>query len=461
MFICVNLWFHFFLLMADSNKRFSFRANFITVFLFCLSVTVVNAQDIGVRIPIRKAAQNPRPAATKTIVKTTVKIQRVIVPVKEIKVQTRVVKTSNLTVSTEDKAEVVLESKTDGKQTKKIVSDKGAVEFENLSPGKYQVSANLDGFYSQETDVTIEPQKTVGISLDLEPVSYQLNIRTNITEGEVRYAPARLEGTNADGSLKTVETGGYCIVPVKKGGAMIRELKKGYYNIDIRPSAVEYQPVLTAINVPTEILDEDDPNSKEPQSYQINLEKKISTGTFASAWTTQDWNLPAGWKIENREMKTGGLAGIAVPRNEQYLYYTNFEMISDVLLNNGKSIGFVFRMIDSQNYYVLQISGANAAEPFLATGYVVKNGKPELLFSNPTEHFSKTIKAKKPFRVVIKSEENTFKIFIEDSSNGERLNVGNMIDRDKTFRKGAVGVQGSAGANSDIGFFTVCAGSCS
>lgn len=444
--------------MTDLKRIFS-----LSIFsLFSLSLAISSsAQDIGVRIPIRKAAQNPRPAATKTIVKTTVKIQRVIVPVREIKVETKVVKTSNLTVSTEDKAEVVLESKTDGKQTKKIVSEKGAVEFENLAPGKYQISASLDGFYSQETDITIEAQKTVGISLDLEPVSYQLNIQTNIGEGEIRYAPARLEGTNQDGSLKTVETGGYCIVPVKKGGAMIRELKKGYYNIDIRPSAVEYQPVLTAINVPTEILGEDETNSKETQSYQINLEKKISTGTFASAWTTQDWNLPTGWKIDDRQMKTGGLAGIAVPRNEQYLYYTNFEMISDVLLNNGKTVGFVFRMVDRENYYLLQISGANAAEPFLATGYVVQNGRQSLLFSNPIEHFAKTVKSKKPFRVVIKAEENTFKIFIEDSTTAERLNVGNMIDRDKNFRKGAVGVQGLSGANSDIGFFTVCSNSCS
>lgn len=448
--------------MIKLKKTFLFLANCTIAFLFLLFVAFsLNAQDIGVRIPIRRAAQNTRPAATRTVVKTTVKIQRVIVPVKEIKVETRVVKTSNLTVSTEDKAEVVLESKNDGKQTRKIVSEKGAVEFENLTPGKYQVSANLDGFYSQETDVVIEAQKTVGISLDLEPVSYQLNIQTNIEDGEIRYAPARLEGTNADGSLKTAETGGYCIVPVKKGGAMIRELKKGYYNIDIRPAAVEYQPVLTAINVPTEILDEDDPDAKEPQSYQINLEKKISTGTFASAWTMQDWKLPAGWKIDDRQMKTGGLAGIALPRNEQYLYYTNFEMISDVLLNNGKTVGFAFRIIDSQNYYLLQISGANAAEPFLATGYIVQNGKQSLIFSNPIEHFSKTIKAKKPFRVVIKAEENTFKIFIEDSTTAERLNVGNMIDRDKTFRKGAVGIQGVTGANSDVGFFTVCPNSCS
>lgn len=443
--------------MIYLRKIFLFSATFL--FSSVLAVSM-GAQDLGVRIPIRKAAQNPRAATTKTIVKTTVKIQRVIVPVKEIKVETKLVKTSNLTVSTEDKAEVVLESKTDGKQTKKIVSEKGAVEFENVLPGKYQVSASLEGFYSQETDVTIEAQKTVGISLDLEPVSYQLNIQTNIGEGEIRYAPARLEGTNADGSLKTVETGGYCIVPVKKGGAMIRELKKGYYNIDIRPAAIEYQPVLTAINVPTEILAEDDSDSKEPQSYQINLEKKISTGTFSSAWTVEDWKLPAGWKIDDRQMKTAGIAGIAVPRNEQYLYYTNFEMISDVLLTNGKTVGFVFRMTDAQNYYLLQISGASAAEPFLASGYVVQNGKQSLLFSNPIEHFSKTVKAKKAFRVVIKSEENTFKIFIEDSTTAERLNVGNMIDRDKTFRKGAVGIHAAAGANSDIGFFTVCPNSC-
>ncbi len=248
-----------------------------------------------------------------------------------------------------------------------------AVEFENLTPGKYTVTVSLEGYKTQETEVDVPSQKTVAISIDFEPFKYQLNIDTNVTDGEVRFAPANFEGTNPDGSLKTIETGGYCIVPIKKGKAVIKELQEGYYNIDIRPAAVEYQPALTAISVPNEILEEDDDDPNEQQSYRIELEKKISTETFASAWINEDWYLPQGWKLQDRKMKTAGLTGIALPRNEQYRYYTNFEMISDIIMTDGNSIGFALRAVDSKNYYLLQISGENSAAPFLATGYVVKN----------------------------------------------------------------------------------------
>ncbi|MGI8641322.1 MAG: PEGA domain-containing protein [Pyrinomonadaceae bacterium] len=388
---------------------------------------------------------------------------------REVRTETKIVKTSNLTVSSEAGAKVVLESSISGvkpmtKEISKNNSRDKTVEFENLRPGKYTVTASLDGYKTQETEVTIAPQKTVGISLDLESYKYQLNIDTNVTDGEVRFAPARLEGTNSDGSLKTIETGGYCIVLIKKGKAVINELQKGYYNIDIRPSAVEYQPVLTAINVPTEILDKNDTESNEQQSYRIELDKKISTETFASAWINDEWDLQQGWKLQDRKMKTAGLAGIALPRNEQYRYYTKFEMTSDVIMTDGNSIGFALRAVDRQNYYLVRISGAKASEPFLATGFVIKNNKATLLFSIPIDHFAKTIQAKKSFRVIIKGEENkdnnTFKIFLEDSETGESHEVGNMIDRDKNFRKGAVGIVGRENANSEVGTFTVCATSC-
>ena len=93
-------------------------------------------------------------------------------------------------------------------------------------------------------------------------------------------------------------------------------------------------------------MEENDDNPNEKQSYRIELEKKVSTETFASAWVNDDWFLPQGWKLQDRKLKTSGLAGIALPRNEQYRYYTNFEMISDVIMTDGNSIGFAWRAID-------------------------------------------------------------------------------------------------------------------
>lgn len=419
------------------------------------------SQDLGVRVPIKNISRPEPSSESRNSSRSQVKIQKVTVIQREVVRETKIVKTSNLVVTSETGATVSLISSV--KSAKPKIKDviKDNVEFEDLRPGKYTVTASLEGYKTQETEIYIKSQKTTGISLELEPYQYQLTIQTNIEEGEVRFAPARLDGIDEKGRLKTTEIAGNCIVKIKDKKAVIKDLTKGYYNIDIRPAAVEYEQILTAINVPQEILSEKDPASNEKQSYRIDLEKKISEGTFNSV-EKDNWVLPNGWQFQDRVIKTTGLAGIALPRSEQqYGYYTNFEMTSDVILTDGKTIGFALRASDSLNYYLVQISGANAAEPFLASGFVVKNGKKSpALFSNPIDHFAKTIKSKKSFRVFIKGEENIFKIFIEDSQNGDRLEVGNMIDDFKIFHKGAVGIVGSENSNSEIGSFTVCAKLC-
>jgi len=436
-------------------KRIRF---FAALLIFnCLVFFLANsatAQDIGLRVPIVKVAQNPRASVGRT--RSQIRVQKVIVPVREIRRETKVVKTSNLTVASESGAKILLEGSAGGVKplTKVIPKDNPedkTVEFENLRPGKYQITASLDGYKTQETEVDILPQKTVGISLELDPIKYQLQINTNIKDGEIRFAPAKLEKSGSEG-IVTKETGGYCIVKIQNNKAVIPDLNEGYYNIDIRPSGVEYQTQFTAINIPEDLPDDNTP-------FGINLEKKISTETFASAWTRNDWVLPAGWSL-NGKMETKNLVGIALPRNEQYRYYTNFEMISDVRSLDGKSVGFVLRAEDPQNYYLVQISGANAAEPYRVTGFIVRDGKSEQIFSNFIQHFSSSIAAKKPFRVIIKGEENVFKTFIEDSETGDRRELGNIIDRDKNFRKGAIGISGFGNSNFEVGFFTVCASSC-
>ena len=186
-----------------------------TIFLFWANPLPIKAQDLGVRIPIRKIATTSQSSTSGKSPRYSrqVKIQKVIVPIREIRTETKIVKTSNLTVSSESGAKILLESSLRGakpieKQVSKTNPTDKAVEFENLTPGKYTVTVSLDGYKSQETEVTVPPQKTVAISIDLEPFKYELNIDTNISDGEVRFAPANFEGTNPDGSLKTTETGG-------------------------------------------------------------------------------------------------------------------------------------------------------------------------------------------------------------------------------------------------------------
>ena len=438
----------------------------LTIFIFSgailvwLCVAPIRAQEIGVYVPIKKAASKKRVVPT-TIRKPKVvnRTQRVNVVVREI-VSTKLVKTSNLSVTTQPGAEVALVSLAANVKppAPQKVSNSGVVVFENLKAVEYKIVVTLDGFETLEQDsVKILPQKTLGIKLELKSVTYDLKINTNIAEGEVRFAPAVLTKTDIEGNLVTKETGGYCVVKIENNKAVIPGLKKGYYNLDIRPTAVEYQSLKVAVNVPEDILEEND-ESDELQSYPLELEKKISTEQFASAWTNNEWDLPTGWKLQNK-MMTNDLFGIALPRSEQYRYYVDFEMMSNVTSLDGDTIGFVFRAQDAQNYYLVQLSGARAAEPYRATGYVVKKGRAEQIFSITIEAFAEILK--KQFRFSIQGEGNLFKLFIEDSTTGDKRPLGNMTDPFNNFKKGAVGIAGSENSKFEVVFFTVlCKGVC-
>jgi hypothetical protein len=367
------------------------------------------------------------------------------------------VKTSYLAVTTEPGANIVLVSeKLNSTPIKRTAPDSGILEFDKLQPGDYSLSASLDGFDSREAELSIPPSDSLAFGFKLDAVKYQLSLQTNISEGEVRYAPARFVGYNADKSLKLAETGGYCIVPIRNNSALIKGMKKGYYTIDIRPKEVKYEPILAG--VAPDNLDEEDENATEtPESYKVNLPIKESTEQFPNSWTNSEWDLPTGWNLRNK-LSTNGSSGIALPRSEQYRYYTDFEMIANVTLSDKKTAGFVFRAVDAQNYYLVQISGARAAEPYRVTGYVVKNGTAEQIFSNPIDNVASIVN--KQFRLTIRGKDNIFKLYIEDSTTGDGGELGNMVDRFNNFRKGAVGIAGSANSNFEVVFFTVCYRSC-
>ncbi|MGB7068412.1 MAG: carboxypeptidase-like regulatory domain-containing protein [Pyrinomonadaceae bacterium] len=428
--------------------------------LICLSPALSIAQ-FGVRVPIKSAARNPTPTVRRTVVRRRPVIIQKVNNVVRTKVER--VRVSNLSVITEPGAKVMLASLARaGKLVRPIVADsKGNAIFEELAPGNYSISASKAGFDTQEQDlVKIAPQKPHVLDLALVPITYKLKIETNLSDGEVRYAQAVKKGVDAKGSIISDEIGNYCIVKIERNGqAVIPDLKDGYYNLDIRPSALEYDPVLVGVDVPEDTEQEDDKASGETKTFEIVLEKKISRETFGSAWTKDEWTMPANWSLD-RGMKVRDSIGVALPRNEQYRYYTNFEMISDVKLNDGGTVGFALRAVDIQNYYLVQISGARAAEPNVAKAYVVRNGESQQIFSVSTTPFASAIASKNGFRVMIKGDDKGFRVSIDDSDTGIREAVGIIIDRDNTFRKGAVGIASRGRSNFEVKYFQVCPSSC-
>ncbi len=440
----------------------------LTALIFCgivfwaMTVQVAAQLDVENRQSLtEKSTNKPRPKTTTSKKPKTARKQSKAETSDSLKKISRpknpAVRTSYLAVTTEPRAKVLLVSdRPNSSPIERIAPSNGIIEFDKLPPGDYTLSASLDGFNPREADLSIPPSDSLAFGFKLEAEKYQLSLQTNISEGEVRYAPADFVGYNADRSLKLREKGGYCIVPIKNNVAVITGMKKDYYTIDIRPKEVKYEPVLAGI-APDDLEEEEEASTGSPESYQINLPVKESTEQFPNSWTNNEWNLPSGWGLRNK-LSTSGLPGIGLPRSEMYRYYTDFEMIASVTLSDKRTAGFVFRAVDAQNYYLLQISGANAAEPYRVTGYVVKNGKAEQIFSNPIDNVASIVN--KQFRLTIRGKDNVFRLYIEDSATGDGGELGNMVDRFSNFKKGAVGIAGSANSNFEVVFFTVCYRSC-
>jgi hypothetical protein len=246
------------------------------------------AAQFGSRIPIVEAAKpsvsSGLPRATRS--RRPIVIQKVN---NRVVVKTEVVRASNLSVTTEPGAVVALTSLGPGAKTAKSLvagRDRSAI-FENLKPGNYKISASKEGFETQEQDLLkILPQKTHVLDLDLKPVTYKLKIQTNLTDGEVRYAQAINKGRDRKGSIIAEEIGNYCHVKIGRNGeAIVPDLRQGYYNLDIRPAALEYEPTLVGVNVPDDTEQDDANVASETKTFEIDIQKKISTETFGTAWT--------------------------------------------------------------------------------------------------------------------------------------------------------------------------------
>lgn len=376
------------------------------------------------------------------------------------RVETRVVtkvdkvKVSSLSVTTVPGASVVLES-TGPKPLKipLVASLTGTAIFEDVKPGKYKVLSSKDDFQPAESPViTIAPQKAHGIDLDLKELTYSLKIQTNLTDGTVQFFQAVETGKGAGGAIQSKQSGNYCVVKIQPNGeAVIADLKRGYYDVDIIPASLEYAVEEAGIRIPEDLVQDE---------FQLDLEKNISREEFNTAWIQAEWNVPAGWRLE-RGMKVR-TEGIALPKNERYRQYVDFETIANVKLNDSGTVGLILRAKNEKNYYLLQISGDQGVEKNIASLRAVKDGilQPEPLSSASIPHFAKTLASKSGFRLTVQGDSKGFTVWIEDSETGKGGPVGLLTDQYNTYKKGAVGIAGLGKSDFDISFFRVCASKC-
>ncbi len=68
---------------------------------------------------------------------------------------------------------------------------------------------------------------------------------------------------------------------------------------------------------------------------------------------------------------------------------------------NGVAASFVVHAVDKQNYYLIQITGPNADEPYVLRGFVVKKGVSQRLKRISIGEYSTTLQPGKFFEVSI------------------------------------------------------------
>ncbi|MBI1764226.1 MAG: carboxypeptidase regulatory-like domain-containing protein [Acidobacteria bacterium] len=313
-----------------------------------------------------------------------------------------------------------------------IEPGRGQVIFDNLPPGQYHVVAELDGYQDGEGEVTIGAGKIAGLTLRLAPELYTVTIKTNVRAGDVRY---RL---NAKGQIPQV------VAMRGNGQALLTGMRAGEYEIDVRAADAAYKPLPALIQV-----------GKGNTEFEVNLVRALCEEAFSEPWSSLNgWEAPAGWAVASRKLTVRN-AGVALPKDECPRHFADFELTSDVKMLNDVGVSFVLRAQDKQSYYLVQLTGAKADEPWVLRGYLVQGGrKQQLNRSVPIDAFAQSMTGKF-FSVVLLVKGNVISIAVNDSDTGAELPLGKLTDSGKHFTLGAVGLSCAGTEQFEVARFIV------
>jgi hypothetical protein len=347
-------------------------------------------------------------------------------------------KTGTLTIVAEPGASIRLQYLRGGEVTEEspdtIPAGERSIIVNNLRPGQYRVVAELNGYKPDQRPVTVKAGKADKVDLTLVPITYSITVRLNAGSGTLRYA----KGNEVSRS-----------VPFQNNLAVLPGLTGGDYTIKIIPDDASYVEMNTTLKV----------SSDNQVSFSLEwVESRDFLGATASAWA-----LPGGWSFSSGKVMVHG-SGMALPSDVSYSHYTNFQLSTDVRMMNGIAASFAVRVVDPQNYYLVQITGPNADEPYVLRAFIVKNGVAQRFGRTiPTSQFSETLKPGKFFHVVLtmtKDRDSEIAVRVQDSETGDLLPLGNLPDPSRTFRIGAVGIAGREGEQNEVSQFAICVSKC-
>jgi Carboxypeptidase regulatory-like domain len=329
-----------------------------------------------------------------------------------------------------------------------------------LFPGTYIIRASAPGFKTMELErrllatqnnrvfppvLALEPIKidvnvnrvdlnaSAQVPLNKRPSSDELatvNFTTNVTRGEIQF-------------INTTTGEPPRIVPIQNGHGLLNNLRPGSYNVDIRSGEVGYKTLYATFTLPG------------ATDFDVKLAKLSSTQTFAGKWEALNlWDTPNNWRAVPSKLIVNE-RGIGIPRDESYRYYSDFNLTCDIKMINGVAASFVIHAIDIHNYYLIQITGPNADEPYVMRSFVVKEGVSQRLKKISIGEYATTLQPSKFFEVSIKMKDNNIHVSVTDSETGALLPLGTLNDPNRTFSVGAVGIAARDNEQNEIGRFIV------
>jgi hypothetical protein len=345
--------------------------------------------------------------------------------------------TGTLYISAEPGASIRLEYLTRGggvaeESKNTIPAGERSIILNGLRPGRYRVVAELAGHKPADSVLLVKAGKDDKVDLNLVPITYNVTVRLNASSGKLNYA----KGGEVPRSVN-----------FQNNQAILSGLTGGDYTITVIPDDASYVQKNTALKV-----------SAESNDVEIKLEKMESKAFLGAA--ASDWALPGSWSFSSGKVIVNG-SGIALPSDSSYRYYTDFQLSTDVRMKNGVAASFVVRGMDAQNYYLVQITGPNADEPYILRGYLVRNGSAQRFGrSFPISQFSETLKPGKYFHVVLTMTGSEISVKVQDSETGDLLELGRLPDPSNTFRIGAVGIAARSNEQNEVAQFSICVSNC-
>jgi hypothetical protein len=396
----------------------------------------------GSRVSVGGGTSGGRRAATRTTAKAVVKASRPVTTAT----------TGALSVATtQPNVTIYLEPAGGGEPLKgEVGADERQFVFNRLKPGRYTVYAEGQGYTdSEEEGVTVRANQTTPVTLKLDPVTYNasFSIKDNegglVREGNIRYAAAVLQGN------EYVRTGKTSYQEFSNGNVTLSSLSPGLYIADIVVKEAGYAPEKTSFTV------------KDNSTFNITLKRLETRSNFSASWgSLSAWEAPQGWRTESSKLFVTA-PGVALPKDDAVRFYTNFELRSNIRMVNGVAASFVARAMDARNYYLIQLTGASADEPYMLRGFVVKDGKVvQQLGSAPITSFASTLQTGKFFAVKMRMQDNQIRVWITDSQTGDLLTLGILADPYRTYSIGAVGIAARDREQNEVADFTVCYKEC-